>query len=63
VVASRDITIWEMDVTNPVGAVNPCPSRLAWLMVCQNGIVRTLRVVFSRADAVSVGPAGDSAAR
>ncbi|MEU9370171.1 sigma-70 family RNA polymerase sigma factor [Streptomyces avermitilis] len=46
VVASRDITIWEMDVTNPVGAVNPCPPTLAWLMFRQNGRVQRLRVVF-----------------
>ncbi|GAA5703440.1 RNA polymerase sigma factor [Streptomyces avermitilis] len=32
VVASRDIAIWEMDVTNPIGAINPCPPTLAWLM-------------------------------
>jgi RNA polymerase sigma factor (sigma-70 family) len=46
VVASRDITIWEMDVTNPVGATNPCPPALAWLMFRQNGRVQRLRVVF-----------------
>lgn len=46
VVASRDITIWEMDVVNPPGAENPCPSSLAWIMFRQNRKVRTLRVVF-----------------
>ena len=46
VVAGRDITIWEMDVTNPDGAVNPCPPTLAWLMFRQNGRVQRLRVVF-----------------
>ncbi|MEU9990910.1 sigma-70 family RNA polymerase sigma factor [Streptomyces sp. NPDC048045] len=46
VVASRDITIWEMDVTNPAGATDPCPPTLAWLMLRQNRRVRTLRVVF-----------------
>jgi len=46
VVASRDITIWEMDVTNPVGAVNPCPPKLAWLMFRRDGRVQRLRVVF-----------------
>jgi RNA polymerase sigma-70 factor (ECF subfamily) len=46
VVASRDITIWEMDVTNPTGATNPCPPTLAWLMFRRNGRVQRLRVVF-----------------
>jgi RNA polymerase sigma factor (sigma-70 family) len=46
VVASQDITIWEMDVTNPADAVDPCPPNLAWLMFRQQGRVRTLRVVF-----------------
>ncbi|WP_406109656.1 sigma-70 family RNA polymerase sigma factor [Streptomyces sp. NBC_01003] len=46
VIASRDIIIWEMDVTNPVGAVNPCPSNLAWLMFRSEGRVQRLRVVF-----------------
>ncbi|MFJ7077489.1 RNA polymerase sigma factor [Streptomyces sp. NPDC098781] len=46
VVASRDITIWEMDVTNPPGIPNPCPPTLAWLMFRRNRRVRTLRVIF-----------------
>ncbi|MFF1741921.1 RNA polymerase sigma factor [Streptomyces mirabilis] len=46
VVASRDITIWEMDVVNPVGAVSPCPPTLAWLMFRQDRRVQRLRVVF-----------------
>lgn len=45
VVASRDIAIWEMDVTNPADKPNPCPSTLAWLML-RNGRVQRLRVVF-----------------
>jgi RNA polymerase sigma factor (sigma-70 family) len=48
VVAGRDIAIWEMDVTNPVGVVRPCPPALAWLMFRQNGRVQRLRVVFPR---------------
>ncbi|MEU0950692.1 RNA polymerase sigma factor [Streptomyces canus] len=48
VVASRDITIWEMDVTSLPGAKNPCPPRLAWLMFRRNGIVQKLRVVFPK---------------
>jgi RNA polymerase sigma-70 factor (ECF subfamily) len=48
VVASRDITIWEMDVTNPIGATNPCPPTLAWLMFRENGRVRRLRLVFPK---------------
>ncbi|MFE5371887.1 RNA polymerase sigma factor [Streptomyces mirabilis] len=46
VVASRDITIWEMDVINPVGAVSPCPPTLAWLMFRRDRRVQRLRVVF-----------------
>ncbi|WP_329578883.1 hypothetical protein [Streptomyces sp. NBC_01361] len=46
VIASRDIIIREMDVINPVGAVNPCPSNLAWLMFRSEGRVQRLRVVF-----------------
>ncbi|MEU0037817.1 sigma-70 family RNA polymerase sigma factor [Streptomyces sp. NPDC006333] len=46
VVASRSITIWEMDVTNPIGALNPCPPTLAWLMFRRDGRVQRLRVVF-----------------
>ncbi|WP_406331581.1 RNA polymerase sigma factor [Streptomyces sp. NBC_00203] len=46
VVASRDITIWEMDVTNPAGIPDPCPPTLAWLMFRQNRRVQRLRVVF-----------------
>ncbi|WP_406186787.1 hypothetical protein [Streptomyces sp. NBC_01006] len=49
VVASRSITIWEMDVTNPVGIDNPCPPSLAWLMLRRNGRVQSLRVVFPAA--------------
>ncbi|MEU2133213.1 sigma-70 family RNA polymerase sigma factor [Streptomyces sp. NPDC018352] len=48
VVASQAITIWEMDVTNPVGIPNPCPERLAWLMFRRNRRVERLRVVFPR---------------
>ncbi|MEU9343636.1 sigma-70 family RNA polymerase sigma factor [Streptomyces sp. NPDC048278] len=46
VVASRTVTIWEMDVTNPAGSTDPCPPTLAWLMFRRNRRVRTLRVVF-----------------
>lgn len=46
VVASHSVTIWEMDVTNPVGVPDPCPPTLAWLMIRRNRRVQTLRVVF-----------------
>ncbi|MEV7321478.1 sigma-70 family RNA polymerase sigma factor [Streptomyces sp. NPDC093970] len=46
VVASRTVTIWEMDVTNPAGIADPCPPTLAWLMHRRDGRVTTLRVVF-----------------
>ncbi|MFC5219784.1 sigma-70 family RNA polymerase sigma factor [Streptomyces coerulescens] len=46
VVASRSITIWEMDVTNPAGIPAPCPPTLTWLMLRRNRRVQTLRVIF-----------------
>ncbi|MFC8520977.1 RNA polymerase sigma factor [Streptomyces sp. NPDC057257] len=46
VVASRDITIWEMEAVNPAGISNPCPPNLAWLMFRRAGRVQRLRVVF-----------------
>ncbi|WP_329547762.1 RNA polymerase sigma factor [Streptomyces sp. NBC_01356] len=46
VVASRDITIWEMDVTNPIGVTNPCPPTIAWLMFREKGRVQRLRLIF-----------------
>lgn len=49
VVASRDIAIWEMDVANPVGIADPCPSTLAWLMFRRDRRVERLRVVFPTA--------------
>ncbi|MFI6288362.1 RNA polymerase sigma factor [Streptomyces sp. NPDC051018] len=48
VVASHDITIWEMDVTSPADKADPCPPTLAWLMFRDNRRVRRLRVVFPR---------------
>jgi len=53
VVASRDIGIWEMDVTHDLGvtrgdAGHTCPPNLAWLMFRRNGRVQRLRVVFPR---------------
>jgi RNA polymerase sigma-70 factor (ECF subfamily) len=46
VVASSDITVWEMDVTSPAGTTNPCPPTLAWLMFRRHGVVQKLRLVF-----------------
>ncbi|MER5516714.1 sigma-70 family RNA polymerase sigma factor [Streptomyces sp. NPDC002763] len=47
VVASPDITIWEMTTANPDGIPNPCPPNLAWLMIRRpDRRVRSLRVVF-----------------
>jgi RNA polymerase sigma-70 factor (ECF subfamily) len=46
VVASRDITIWEMDAVNPAGIPNPCPPTFAWLMFRQNRRVQSLRLIF-----------------
>ncbi|MFI6375666.1 RNA polymerase sigma factor [Streptomyces sp. NPDC050546] len=54
VVASRDITIWEMDVTIG-GRVAPTWPTLTWLMVRQNRKVQTLRVIFPRPQRGSVG--------
>lgn len=46
VVASRDITLWEMNVTNPPDSVDPCPPTLVWLMFRENRRVRRLRLLF-----------------
>lgn len=46
VVASRDITIWEMDVVNPADLEDPCPPSLVWLMFRRDGRVQKLSVVF-----------------
>ncbi|MET8982777.1 sigma-70 family RNA polymerase sigma factor [Streptomyces sp. NPDC004539] len=46
VTASRTVTIWEMDVINPVGVPDPCPPSLVWLMVRRNRRVQSLRVLF-----------------
>ncbi|MEV2189503.1 sigma-70 family RNA polymerase sigma factor [Streptomyces phaeochromogenes] len=59
VVASRDITIWEMDVTHNVtdhAADHICPPTLAWLMFRENRRVQKLRLIFPVP--VSTGPAG-----
>ncbi|MEV7029021.1 sigma-70 family RNA polymerase sigma factor [Streptomyces sp. NPDC093272] len=47
VVASPDVTIWEMTAVNPAGIPDPCPADLAWLMIRRpDRRVRSLRVVF-----------------
>ncbi|MFF5140403.1 hypothetical protein ACFY6U_11900 [Streptomyces sp. NPDC013157] len=46
VAASRSVTIWDMDVTNPAGIADPCPPTLAPLMIRRNRRVQTLRMVF-----------------
>jgi hypothetical protein len=56
VVASRDIGIWEMDITHP-GAAHVCPQTVAWVMFRPNGRVRKLRVVFPPDNAMSAAPA------
>ncbi|MGW7421565.1 RNA polymerase sigma factor [Streptomyces sp. NPDC054813] len=54
VVASPDITIWEMATVNPDGIPNPCPANLAWLMIREpDRRVRSLRVVFHRRTAAA----------
>ncbi|MEU6553348.1 hypothetical protein ABZ915_24165 [Streptomyces sp. NPDC046915] len=35
-----------MDVTNPVGTDDPCPSTLAWLMFRERRRVRELRLIW-----------------
>ncbi|MEU4408415.1 sigma-70 family RNA polymerase sigma factor [Streptosporangium sp. NPDC023963] len=44
VVASRDITIWEMDIVNPAESPEHCPPAVTWLMSLDKGRVRQLRL-------------------
>ncbi|MFI9555486.1 RNA polymerase sigma factor [Nonomuraea endophytica] len=48
VTASRDITIWEMDVTGPDDGFGPMVPTLAWIMFRTDRRVHRLRVVFPR---------------
>ncbi|MEO3807792.1 sigma-70 family RNA polymerase sigma factor [Sphaerisporangium sp. B11E5] len=44
VVAGRDITVWEMDIVNPVEDPDHCPPAVTWLMSLQRGRVHRLRL-------------------
>jgi RNA polymerase sigma-70 factor (ECF subfamily) len=44
VVASRDITIWEMDIVNPAENPEHCPPAVTWLMSLDEGRVHQLRL-------------------
>ncbi|WP_432828712.1 RNA polymerase sigma factor [Dactylosporangium sp. CA-092794] len=44
VVASEGVTIWEMDVLNPLGAERPCPSYTVWLLSYDAGRIDRLRL-------------------
>ncbi|MEV8638435.1 sigma-70 family RNA polymerase sigma factor [Streptosporangium sp. NPDC051023] len=48
VTASRDITIWEMNVTGPDDGFGPMVPTLAWIMFRADRRVHRLRVVFPR---------------
>ncbi|MFF4401999.1 RNA polymerase sigma factor [Streptomyces sp. NPDC001480] len=60
VVASRSVTIWEMDVTNPAGIPDPCPPTLAWIMIRRNRRGQTLRVVFPEPQRSGIGGFGST---
>ncbi|MGW0996286.1 RNA polymerase sigma factor [Streptomyces sp. NPDC002520] len=60
VVASRSITIWEMDLKNPADTTDPCPPNIAWLMFREDRKVKELRLIWpGRRDDE---PAGDAVA-
>jgi RNA polymerase sigma factor (sigma-70 family) len=44
VVASREIVIWEMDITNPAENPEHCPPAVTWLMSLDEGRVHGLRL-------------------
>jgi RNA polymerase sigma-70 factor (ECF subfamily) len=48
VVASRDITIWEMDLISPADDPDHCPPAVTWLLSLQAGRVRWLRLFHPR---------------
>ncbi|MGJ6965776.1 RNA polymerase sigma factor [Streptosporangium sp. G11] len=48
VVASRDITIWEMDLVNPAENPEHCPPAVTWLMSLDGGRVHQLRLYHPR---------------
>ena len=43
-VTSRDITIWEMDMSNPPDDPKHCPPSVIWLMTYKEGMVHRLRL-------------------
>lgn len=43
-VASRDTTIWEMDLVNPPDKPGHCPPAVAWLMSMKDGRMHRLRL-------------------
>lgn len=44
-VASKDVTIWEMDMINPPDDPFHCPPGVVWLMSLQDGRPRTIRLI------------------
>jgi RNA polymerase sigma-70 factor, ECF subfamily len=48
-VVGRDLTIWEMDLLNPVEDPEHCPPAVTWVMSRENGRVSQLRLFHPRA--------------
>jgi RNA polymerase sigma-70 factor, ECF subfamily len=47
-VASRGITIWEMDMINPVDDPAHCPPAVTWLVSLAEGRIRRIRLFHPR---------------
>jgi RNA polymerase sigma-70 factor (ECF subfamily) len=47
-VPSRDLTIWEMDITNPPDHPGHCPAGVIWLLSLRAGRIRRLRLFHPR---------------
>jgi RNA polymerase sigma factor (sigma-70 family) len=47
-VASRDVTIWEMDISNPPDDPGHCPPEVIWLLTHQRGRIQRLQLFHPR---------------
>jgi RNA polymerase sigma-70 factor (ECF subfamily) len=52
-VASRDITIWEMDMISPADDPEHCPPSLVWLVSLDQDRVRRIRLFHPGVTAVT----------
>jgi RNA polymerase sigma-70 factor, ECF subfamily len=49
-IASRDLAIWDMTITNPPEDPQHCPPAVTWLMNLRDGRVHRLRLFHARRD-------------